>query len=30
MAMNLHCFGNLWIIPYSYGDEELNPNSVPA
>lgn len=27
--MNLHCFGNLWIIPYSYADEELDTDSVP-
>lgn len=30
MAMNLHCFGNLWVIPYSYGNEFLDPDSVPS
>ncbi|CAD8074790.1 unnamed protein product [Paramecium sonneborni] len=29
MAMNLHCFGNLWVLPYSYDNEELDKDGVP-
>lgn len=27
--MNLHCFGNLWVVPYSYQDEILDEKSIP-
>ncbi|CAD8067646.1 unnamed protein product [Paramecium primaurelia] len=29
MAMNLHCFGNLWVLPYSYDNEDLDKDGVP-
>ncbi|CAD8070240.1 unnamed protein product [Paramecium sonneborni] len=29
MAINLHCFGNLWVLPYSYANEELDQDGVP-
>lgn len=29
MAMNLHCFGNLWVLPYSYDNEDLDKEGVP-
>ncbi|CAD8158563.1 unnamed protein product [Paramecium octaurelia] len=29
MAMNLHCFGNLWVIPYSYDSEDLDKDGAP-
>ncbi|CAD8145658.1 unnamed protein product [Paramecium octaurelia] len=29
MAMNLHSFGNKWLLPYSYGNEELDKDGIP-
>ncbi|CAK77282.1 unnamed protein product (macronuclear) [Paramecium tetraurelia] len=29
MAMNLHSFGNKWLLPYSYGKEELDKDGIP-